>query len=284
MTNTFSTKPINTWLDTQITLWRIWHSTVLINFYGTWIITDPVFAMAFGVPLPRTSWNIWARRVRNPHISIKELPHIDIVLLSHAHMDHLHPYSCKAIYKHSEWKTEFVVAPWVYQWLHKHIQTQTHELDWGWTKEVCWVSITACEVNHRWARYPWAADRSKWHPTWASYNAYLLEKNWKKIFFWWDTAYTTVMKSYAPVWWVDLAIMPIWSYDPWIVDHCNPEQALQMAQMVGAKSVVGIHRDSRWRPYKKRELDKPLKRFLEAAPSYWMDVLWQYEWEVVVLK
>ncbi len=46
------------------------------------------------------------------------------------------------------------------------------------------------------------------------------------------------MKSYAPIGGVDLAIMPIGSYDPRIKDHCNPEQALQMAQMINAKSIV----------------------------------------------
>lgn len=283
MTHTFSTRPIDTWLDNQITLWRIWHSTVLINFYGTWIITDPVFANAFGIPLLLSPWNMWAVRTRRPHITIKQLPAIDIVLLSHSHMDHLHPYSCKAISKHSGWKTEFIVAPWVHKWLSSHVQKKTHQLDRTYTTEVAWVSITACEVNHWGARYPRTSDRSKWHPTWASFNAYLLEKNGKKIFFWWDTAYTEVMKSYAPVWWVDLAIMPIGSYDPWIKQHCNPEQATHMAQMMGAKSIVGIHWDSRWRPYKQRELDKPLKRFLEVAPLCWMDVLWKYEGEVITL-
>ncbi|MBP6086061.1 hypothetical protein KA478_02530 [Patescibacteria group bacterium] len=39
--------------------------------------------------------------------------------------------------------------------------------------------------------------------------------------------------------------MPIGSYDPRIDVHCNPEQALQMAQMLGARNIVGIHWDSR---------------------------------------
>jgi L-ascorbate metabolism protein UlaG (beta-lactamase superfamily) len=160
-----------------------------------------------------SSWNIWAIRMRRPYITIQQLPAIDIVLLSHAHMDHMHPYSCKAIFKHSKWITQFIVAPWVNKRLSRHLHKQTHQLDWAYTTEIWWVSITACEVNHWWARYPWTSDRSKWHNTWASYNAYLLEKNWKKIFFWWDTAYTDAMKLYTPVWWVDVAIMPIWSYD-----------------------------------------------------------------------
>ena len=77
-----------------------------------------------------------------------------------------------------------------------------------------------------------------------AYNAYLIESHGKKVFFGGDTAYTTAMKSYAPADGVDLAIMPIGSYDPWIYHHCNPEQALEMAAMLHARNIVGIHRDT----------------------------------------
>jgi L-ascorbate metabolism protein UlaG (beta-lactamase superfamily) len=40
---------------------------------------------------------------------------------------------------------------------------------------------------------------------------------------------------------VDLAIMPIGAYDPWIRAHCNPEQALAMADDAGAEFVLGVH-------------------------------------------
>lgn len=39
----------------------------------------------------------------------------------------------------------------------------------------------------------------------------------------------------------DVAIMPIWAYDPWINSHCNPEQALSMALDLWAKYFIPIH-------------------------------------------
>jgi L-ascorbate metabolism protein UlaG (beta-lactamase superfamily) len=124
------------------------------------------------------------------------------------------------------------------------------------------------------------SDRSKWHPQWASYNAYLIQKNGKTLFFGWDTTYTEAMKSYAPNGGVDIAIMPIGSYDR-PQHHCNPEQALQMAHMLGSRNIIGIHRDARGRPAK-REWDVPLTWLINSAPKYDMDVLWKYEGEVVV--
>ncbi len=281
MINTFATKPVEQRSNDEVTIWRIGHASVLINFFGTWIITDPVFSKRFGVPVPTSPWNIGARRLHDPQLKIRQLPPIDIILISHAHMDHLHPHSCAAIARHSHHKTHIIASPGVKQWLKKSLQEKTTVLDRSQYVEIAWVRIQWCEVNHRWARYPWWPDRSKWHPLGASYNAYMLEKQWKRVFFGGDTAYTEAMQTYAPVWGVDLAIMPIGSYDPRIDVHCNPEQALQMAQMLGARNIVGIHWDSRWRPYKKREGDKPLRRFIESASCYDIKVLRKFEGEVV---
>src|SRR5688572_12313558 len=75
-----------TWKDNQITASWLGHASVLINFYGLNILTDPVLHsrcgadLGFGILGPK-------RRVA-PALSIKDLPRIDLVLLSHAHLDH----------------------------------------------------------------------------------------------------------------------------------------------------------------------------------------------------
>jgi len=40
---------------------------------------------------------------------------------------------------------------------------------------------------------------------------------------------------------IDVAIMPISAYNPWIQSHSTPEQAVQMANAAGARFVVPVH-------------------------------------------
>ena len=56
-----------------------------------------------------------------------------------------------------------------------------------------------------------------------------------------DTAYTETFRSVRTARPVDLAIMPIGAYDPWIQAHCNPEQAMTMAGHAGAEFVLPVH-------------------------------------------
>ena len=129
MYSTFSNAPVDSRSHDEVTLGRIGHSTVLINFFGTWIITDPVFCMRFGIPLMGTSRILGIKRNTLPKLAIHDLPEIDILLLSHAHMDHLHPYSCKSIVKHSHGKTLIIAAPGVAQWLPRSLKQSIYELD-----------------------------------------------------------------------------------------------------------------------------------------------------------
>lgn len=64
--------------STEVALWMIGHSTVLINLYGTTILTDPV--LSFGLPFPK-------RLVRHGY-NIHELPPLDYIVISHTHLDH----------------------------------------------------------------------------------------------------------------------------------------------------------------------------------------------------
>src|SRR5882724_3114279 len=75
------------WSDTQVTLAWLGHSTVLINFFGVTILTDPVLLSRIGIPLPFTA--IGPKRLTRPALTVEELPAIDLILLSHAHFDHI---------------------------------------------------------------------------------------------------------------------------------------------------------------------------------------------------
>src|SRR6266481_8614645 len=75
------------WNDAQVTAAWIGHATVLINFFGINILTDPVLFSRIGIRLP--GFTIGPKRLSAPALSFDELPKIDLVLLSHAHFDHL---------------------------------------------------------------------------------------------------------------------------------------------------------------------------------------------------
>jgi L-ascorbate metabolism protein UlaG (beta-lactamase superfamily) len=64
---------------------------------------------------------------------------------------------------------------------------------------------------------------------------------------------------------VDLAIMPIGAYDPWIHAHCNPEQALAMANQAGAEFIVPVHHQT-FR-LSNEPHSEPIERLLLAAGS-----------------
>jgi len=46
------------------------------------------------------------------------------------------------------------------------------------------------------------------------------------------------MRSRGPF---DAAILPIGAYNPWIWHHCTPEEAVEMANLAGARYIVPVH-------------------------------------------
>jgi len=77
----------DTWSNENLTAAWIGHSTVLINFFGVTILTDPVLFPRIGIRLPFLT--IGPKRLTEPALTFAELPPIDLVLLSHAHFDHI---------------------------------------------------------------------------------------------------------------------------------------------------------------------------------------------------
>ena len=74
------------WNDARVTVACIGHATVLINFFGITILTDPVLLPLIGIRLPGLT--IGPKRLTASALEFRELPRIHVVLLSHAHFDH----------------------------------------------------------------------------------------------------------------------------------------------------------------------------------------------------
>jgi L-ascorbate metabolism protein UlaG (beta-lactamase superfamily) len=64
---------------------------------------------------------------------------------------------------------------------------------------------------------------------------------------------------------VDLAILGIGAYDPYIRAHANPEQALEMAGHAGAKKILPMHHSTFRLSHE--PLHEPIQRLLAAAEA-----------------
>lgn len=265
---TFKPDP-SSWKDDEITVAWVGHATVLINFYGNIILTDPVFFERVGLYFLGLTFG--PSRYTLPALNIEEIPKPDLVLISHAHMDHMDYASLleltgmfpKQLDCITAYNTSDVIADLEWKSL--------KELDWGEEIKLDWLRIKALEVKHFGWRYPWEKDRSKGYMNdGRSFNAYFLERNGKIILFGGDTAFSEKFKESISEN-VDLAIMPIGAYNPWKHNHCNPEEALVMAEYhLGAKYFIPIHCYT----FKqgKEPIEEPLNWLMESQSNYKLTV------------
>jgi L-ascorbate metabolism protein UlaG (beta-lactamase superfamily) len=271
------------WDDARVTAAWLGHATVLINFFGIKILTDPVLFPRIGVRLP--GFTIGPKRLTAPALSVGELPEIDLILLSHAHFDH---FDTRTLHRLSRRRsksarrgerrskedfnasTKIITAPRTSDLLRWTQFRDVTELRWGEQKSITTsageINIIAFRVKH------WGARMQ--HDDYRGYNGYLLERDGRRIIFGGDTAMTddfAELRKYGPIAGpgfpsstkcVDLAIMSIGCYNPWIRTHCNPEQAIQMASDAGAKFIMPVHHQTfrlSFEPFR-----EPIERF-EAA-------------------
>lgn len=228
------------WKNDEINIAWIGHSTVLINFFGKIILTDPVLFERVGINLFGITFG--PTRLTKPALEISEIPKPDLILLSHAHMDHMDLVTLSKFTKLYPNEIECLTAFNTKDVTEDLNWKSLSELDWNEELEVAELKIKAIEVKHFGWRYPWERDRSKGYmKNGRSYNAYVIERFGKKIFFGGDTAMTDLFKplKYENV---EIAIMPIGAYQPWRRNHCDPEEALIMADNhIGASYFIPIH-------------------------------------------
>ena len=222
-----------TWSNGGITLTWIGHSSFLINLEGTTILTDPVFSEKVGVSVLGLG-TLGLRRFVPPALQMADLPHLDLVLVSHAHMDHYDIPSLTQLRR----DVPLIMARDTSEFVEDVGFSNLHELDWGQTAEVDGVRIEAVPVKHWGRRYPWDRDRG--------YNGLLLTKHKRSILFAGDTAYTEQVASTLKERRPDVVMFPIGGYDPYISSHASPEQAWDMFHEVNARYLVPMH----WRTFR----------------------------------
>lgn len=213
------------WPADRITLAWLGHSTVLLNVFGTWVITDPVLGRRVGLSIGPVQ--VGVRRLTAPALKVKELPPIDVVLLSHAHFDHLDTPTLRRLPK----RAVVITAPHLGDLVTRF--RDVRELAWGEKTRVGELEIEATPARH------WGARLL--HDQHRGWGGYLMTARGKRIFFAGDTAKTDLLRPIARGGLLDIAIMPIGAYDPWISNHCSPEEGWQMAAELGARAFVPVH-------------------------------------------
>jgi len=231
----------------------IGHSTLLLQFGGLNILTDPIWSERAS-PTQRFG----PRRVVPAAVDFASLPPIDLVLLSHNHYDHLDDPTIRrltAAHPAAQWITPLGLAPFVRQ----RGGAQIAELDWWGELEFRGVRIACTPAQHFSAR----GLNDRFATLWAGF---ALESGGRRLYFAGDSGYhpefTKIGERYGPF---DIALMPIGAYDPrWFmrVVHMDPEESvrafhdLNVRRAPGQRAVmVGIH----WGTFKLTDesLDEP---------------------------
>lgn len=268
------------WRNDTVTAAWIGHSTILINMFGTVILTDPVFSRKIGIRFLGAT--IGVERMTSTALMLEEIPKPEIVLLSHAHMDHCDYPTLAALTEQYPGTIDAICAYNTADVIDDLQWKSLTTLDWNNTYELHGIMCTAMEVLHFGWRYPWEDDRRRGQmKRGRSYNAYMLEKNGKTVVFGGDMAMHPHFKKYSSKS-VDLAFMPIGAYDPWVQNHCNPEEAIAMAQHFNAKAVAPMH----CMTFKQSNepFAEPILRFLAEAERTGIIPAWKFIGETYTVE
>ena len=208
------------------------HSTVLLEFDGLTVLTDPIYSdrcSPFSFMGPK--------RVHSPGIAFEQLPKIDVVLISHNHYDHLDLNTLKRLMKRDH--------PLIISGLgqrrffksqgFKHVEL----LDWWQYYHLSDTTIQFVPTQHFSSRGLFDKNRALW-------GGFIIKHNKKHVYFAGDTGYGPFVDDIHTKYpnGFDLALIPIGAYEPaWMMSpvHINPKEALDMHLAIQSKKSIGIH-------------------------------------------
>jgi L-ascorbate metabolism protein UlaG (beta-lactamase superfamily) len=238
------------WPDTGLHAAWLGHSTVLLKIEGFWVLTDPVFSDRAGIHVGPLAIGI--KRLVAPALALDELPTPDLLLLSHAHMDHM---DTPTLRKLENRRTAVVLARHNSDLIRPERYRSVYELGWGEHVRVGPALIRAFPVNHWGARY-----RSDNH---RGYNGYVVQIGRWRLIFGGDTGDTHHFRELHDGRPYHLAIMPIGAYNPWRRRHCTPEEAWRMTNEAGAERILPVHHQTFI--LSREPVMEPIQRLLDAA-------------------
>ncbi|MDB2500823.1 MBL fold metallo-hydrolase [Candidatus Pelagibacter bacterium] len=234
----------------------IGHATFLIKLGNTTIITDPVFSKNAG-PLI-----FGPDRFTEPALNLDEIPKTDLFLLTHNHYDHLD----KSTIRKFPFKDAKVLLPLKLGKYFKPRFKDINEMDWyDEIKVNNDLKITFLPAVHWSKRSLTDTNKTLW-------GNFLIEYKGKKILFACDTGYGNIYKDlgekYGPI---DITMINIGAYNfkPMFdksIYHTTPEEALNVAQDLKSKKVIGMH----WGTFvlSLEPIMEPRKRFKDNAENF----------------
>ncbi len=207
----------------------IGHSSFFLQLGGKNVLVDPNFAR----------WIFVLKRLRRPGLRLRELPPIDVVLVSHAHFDHLHRPSLRAIARLTRWhsgKRPTIVVP-------RNVHDLVGDLGYGRVVELDWwqnVRLGHVEVTHVPSRHWGARILRDMH---RGYGGYVLRASQHSLYHAGDTAYFAGFREIGERLQPQLAMLPIGAYNPasFRAVHTSPEDAVQAFVDLGARWMIPMH-------------------------------------------
>jgi len=229
------------------------HSSVYIEIEGKRFFCDPVWStnlspIGFGGP---------KRFFKNP-LNIKDIPHLDGVLISHDHYDHLDKNIVKYLsLKGVPFFTPIGVSQILKSW--NVPQSQIFTADWYDNFLIDdSIKLTSLPAVHFSGRGLFDRNKSQW-------TSWVIEGQKKKVYFGGDGGYHDEFKAfgkkYGPF---DITLLEIGAYDKnWAQIHLGPESAVQANKDLKGKVLLPIHwgaYDLAIHPWK-----EPVERIIKAA-------------------
>ncbi|MET0542177.1 MAG: MBL fold metallo-hydrolase [Variovorax sp.] len=247
----------------------IGHSTVLAQFGGISLLTDPVFserASPFGFVGPK--------RHQPPALAVDALPHIDLVVVSHNHYDHLDRASVTALGRQPGGSPLFVVPLGLAAWCRDCGLARVVELDWWQSHRMPVAGRDEIEIMLVPAQH-WSARglNDRMRTLWGGFAVLAPDCH---LFFAGDTAYSPdfadirahLASRQAPAagGGFDIALLPIGAYAPrWFMasQHVDVAEAVKIHLDIGAKRSLGIH----WGTFSLTDepLDEPPQKLLQEC-------------------
>ena len=207
----------------------IGHATFFLQVGGESVMIDPNFAR----------WLFVLKRLRQPGVQVKDLPPIDLVLITHAHFDHLHRPSLRALVqqtkKHRGSAPTIVVPAQVFDLVSDLGFRDVVELNWWSSYRHRDLTITHVPSRHWGARILRDAHRG--------YGGYVLRGGKHSVYHAGDTAYFSVFREIGMRLAPQLALLPIGAYNPpsFRNVHTSPADATRAFLDLKSRWMVPMH-------------------------------------------
>lgn len=243
---------------TDTTATWLGHATMLWQIGGKNILVDPIFSqraspVSFAGP----------PRLTPLPMSLSELPHIDAVVISHNHYDHLDRPTVLALQQQKGGAPLFIVPLGISDWLKREGITTVQGLDW-WQHSTLGgansdgVKVSLVPAQHWSSRTLIDRQESLW-------GGFVVQHQGYAMYYSGDTGYSKDFADIAAKFGkFDFAQIPVGCYEPrWFMgnQHVNEPEAVQIHRDVGSKLSVGVH----WGTF--RLCDDPVDQVIDEFPK-----------------